>query len=340
MSVQLGAALIVGSIAMSALATTAVAQSADSEFTGKTLQMIIGVGPGGGYDTWGRLVARHMGAKLPGQPSIVPRNMPGAGSIVAGNYIYATAPKDGTVLGILNRDAPLAQLTGSGSARFDATKFSWIGTPTLETNVCISSSRSKVKSIEQLRDSEIILGAVGPGSGSYNYPKALSGLLGLKIKLISGFPGSNEVFLAMDRGEVDGMCESLDGVESKRPGAIKSSTLNVVFQGGLEPSRELPGVPFIMNYARNDEERQVLTLLYAGQGLGRPFIAPPDLERRTLNLLRTAFVSTMSDNGFRSEASKLGLEIDPRSGAELEALVRKLYASPKELIQRLSAILK
>ena len=320
--------------------TTALSQTSEPAFAGKTLQMIIGVGPGGGYDTWGRIVARYIGAKLPGQPSVVPRNMPGAGSIVAANYIYSTAPKDGTVLGILNRDAPLAQLTGSGSARYDATKFSWLGTPTMETNVCISSSRAKVKHIDQLRDMEIVLGGVGPGSGSYNYPKALSGLLDLKIKLISGFPGSNEVFLAMDRGEVDGMCESLDGVESKRPGAIKNKDLNVVFQGGLERSRELSGAPFIMDYARNDDERQVLTLLYAGQGLGRPFIAPPVLQEGRLTMLRQAFDATMIDAEFNAEAKKLRLDVDPRSGSELEELVRKIYAAPKHLVQRLSDVLK
>ena len=320
--------------------TPGLSQNSEAAYAGKTLQMIIGVGPGGGYDTWGRLVARHIVKKLPGKPSIIPKNMPGAGSIVAANYIYATAPRDGTVLAILNRDAPLAQLTGSGSARFDATKFSWIGTPTLETNVCISSPRAKVKSIEQLRDTELVLGAVGPGSGSYNYPKALRGILDLKIKIISGFPGSSQVFLAMDRGEVDGMCESLDGVESKRPGAIKKKELNVVFQGGLEPSRELPSVPFIMNYARTPEEKQVITLLYAGQGLGRPFIAPPELPKGRLAMLRTAFDATMKDKDFNAEAKKLRLDVDPRGGAELEALVRNLYASPKHLVKRLADALR
>jgi tripartite-type tricarboxylate transporter receptor subunit TctC len=317
-----------------------IAQPVESFYSGKTIQVVIGVGPGGGYDTWGRIVGRHIGKHIAGRPNVVPKNMPGAGGIVAANHLYTSAPRDGTVIGIVNRDAPLAQLTGSGSTRFDATKLSWIGTPTIETNVCIVSPQAKVRSVEDLRSNQLVLGAVGPGAGSYNYPVALSGLLDLKIKMISGFPGSTEVFLAMDRGEVDGMCESLDGVESKRPGAIAAKKLHVLFQGGVEVSRDLKGVPFILDYARNEEERQTMILLYAGQGLGRPFLAPPDLVEGRLETLRTAFDSTMKDPEFLEEAARSRLDVDPRTGAELEALVRKLYASPKELVVRLQNLLR
>ena len=314
----------------------AMAQSEPDFYAGKNLQVIIGVSAGGGYDTWGRIVARHIVRKLPGNPTAVPQNMPGAGSITAGNHIFTAAARDGTVIGILNRDAPLAPLTGSAAARFDATRFSWIGTPTVETNVCFVSSKASVRSIEDISKREVILGAVGPGSGSYNYPKALAGLLDLKIKLISGFPGSTDVLLAMERGEVDGMCESLDSVESRKPGAIKAKQLHVLFQGGMEPSPELPGVPFIRDFARNEEERQAIKLLYAGQGLGRPFIAPPDLVTGRLATLRKAFDETMKDTEFLAEAKKLRLDVEPRTGAELEALVKELYSAPKELMRRLS----
>jgi tripartite-type tricarboxylate transporter receptor subunit TctC len=318
----------------------AMAQSEPDFYAGKNLQVVIGVSAGGGYDTWGRLVARHIVRKLPGNPTAVPQNMPGAGSITAGNHIFNAAARDGTVIGILNRDAPLAPLTGSAAARFDATRFSWIGTPTVETNVCFVSSKASVRSIEDISKREVILGAVGPGSGSYNYPKALAGLLDLKIKLISGFPGSTDVLLAMERGEVDGMCESLDSVESRKPGAIKAKQLHVLFQGGMEPSPELPGVPFIRDFARNEEERQAIKLLYAGQGLGRPFIAPPDLVTGRLATLRKAFDETMKDAEFLAEAKKLRLDVEPRTGAELEALVKELYAAPKELMRRLSDLVR
>jgi len=318
----------------------AMAQSEPDFYAGKNLQVIIGVSAGGGYDTWGRIVARHIVRKLPGNPTAVPQNMPGAGSITAGNHIFTAAARDGTVIGILNRDAPLAPLTGSAAARFDATRFSWIGTPTVETNVCFVSNKAAARNIEDIRKREVIMGAVGPGSGSYNYPKALAGLLDLKIKLISGFPGSTDVLLAMERGEVDGMCESLDSVESRKPGAIKARQLHVLFQGGMEPSPELPGVPFIRDFARNEEERQAIKLLYAGQGLGRPFIAPPDLPAGRLATLRKAFDETMKDAEFLAEAKKLRLDVEPRTGAELEALVKELYSAPKELMRRLSDLVR
>jgi tripartite-type tricarboxylate transporter receptor subunit TctC len=318
----------------------AMAQSEPDFYAGKNLQVIIGVSAGGGYDTWGRIVARHIVRKLPGNPTAVPQNMPGAGSITAGNHIFTAAARDGTVIGILNRDAPLAPLTGSAAARFDATRFSWIGTPTVETNVCFVSNKAAARNIEDIRKREVIMGAVGPGSGSYNYPKALAGLLDLKIKLISGFPGSTDVLLAMERGEVDGMCESLDSVESRKPGAIKAKQLHVLFQGGMEPSPELPGVPFIRDFARNEEERQAIKLLYAGQGLGRPFIAPPDLPAGRLATLRKAFDETMKDAEFLAEAKKLRLDVEPRTGAELEALVKELYSAPKELMRRLSDLVR
>ena len=215
----------------------AMAQSEPDFYAGKNLQVVIGVSAGGGYDTWGRIVARHIVRKLPGNPTAVPQNMPGAGSITAGNHIFNAAARDGTVIGILNRDAPLAPLTGSAAARFDATRFSWIGTPTVETNVCFVSSKASVRSIEDISKREVILGAVGPGSGSYNYPKALAGLLDLKIKLISGFPGSTDVLLAMERGEVDGMCESLDSVDRASPAQSRRSNCMSCFRAAWSRAR-------------------------------------------------------------------------------------------------------
>src|SRR5690242_5839939 len=193
---------------------TAGAQPASESLAGKTVSLIIGFGAGGGYDLWGRTVARHLGKHLPGNPTVVPMNMPGAGSYVATSYIYNTAPKDGTVLGIIARDAALGPITGEPGARFDPTKLSWIGSPTTETNVCIAFHTSPVKTVEDLKTKQLILGDTGPGTGTRSYPKALKDLLGLKFKLVSGFPSSADVFLAMERGEVDGICESLDSVKN------------------------------------------------------------------------------------------------------------------------------
>jgi tripartite-type tricarboxylate transporter receptor subunit TctC len=242
---------------------------------GKTVQMIIGFGPGGGYDLWGRTVARHLGRHLPGNPGIVTQNMPGAGSYVAANHIYNTAPKDGTVLGIIARDVALGPLTGAVGARFDATKLSWIGSPTKEINVCIAYHTAAVKNVQDLFHKELIVGDTGPGTGTRSYPKALNELLGMKFRLVGGFQSSADVFLAMERGEVEGFCESLDSIKNRRPDWIANKTVAVLFYGASEPNSALQDIPFILDLARDDEQKRTLEFLYAGQGIGRPFVAPP-----------------------------------------------------------------
>src|SRR5262245_12716908 len=245
--------VIAGSLALasSVLALLPAAAQGPS-LAGKNVTMIIGFGPGGGYDAWGRVVARYIGKHLPGNPNVVPQNMPGGGSFNAANHIFTIAPKDGTVLAIIARDAPLGPLTGAAGARFDPLKISWIGTPTTETNVCISMDRAKVKTFKDLQESELIIGNTGVGTGTYSYPKALNGIFGTKFKLISGFPSSTDVFLAMERNEVDGICESLDSVISKRPDWIATKKVNVLFYGGAKPTIDINGAPFIRS-----EERRV-----------------------------------------------------------------------------------
>jgi tripartite-type tricarboxylate transporter receptor subunit TctC len=325
-----------------ALATTiaSLAAAQAPSLAGKNVTMIIGFGPGGGYDLWGRVMARHIGKHLPGNPTVVPQNMPGGGSFNAANHIYTIAPKDGTVLGIIARDAALGPLTGAAGARFDPLKITWVGTPTMETNVCIATQKAKVKTYKELLESELIIGNTGVGTGTYSYPKALNGMLGTKFKLISGFPSSTDVFLAMERNEVDGICESLDSVIGKRPDWIESKKVNVLFQGGVEPNPTLKGVPFIVDLARNAEEKQSIEFLYAGQGIGRPFVAPPDLPADRLKMLRDAFNATMKDPDFIADVKKQKLDLEPEDGEHLEALIRKIYATPKPIVDKVSELIK
>ncbi len=307
---------------------------------GKATTMIIGFGPGGGYDLWGRTVARFIGRHMPGNPTVVAQNMPGAGSYVAASWIYNIAPKDGTIMGIIARDAVLGPMTGDSGARFDATKMTWLGTPTVETNVCIANSNAKVKTWDDLLKTELIMGDTGPGTGTRSYPLALNALLGTKIKLVSGFPASSDVFLAMERGEVDGICESLDSVIGKRPDWISSKKVNILFQGGAEPNETLKDAPFIVDLAKSEEQKAEIRFLYAGQGIGRPFAAPPNLSPATLKAMRDAFDATMADPEFVSEAKKLGLEVNPRSGDYLQKLVVSIYATPKPIVDRIGALIK
>jgi tripartite-type tricarboxylate transporter receptor subunit TctC len=327
-------------LAMLLLAGTAPAAAQGYSLAGKTVLMIIGFGAGGGYDLWGRTVGRHIGRHLPGNPTVVPQNMPGAGSYVAASHIYNAAPKDGTALGIIARDAALGPLSGATGARFDPLKLTWLGTPAKETSVCIAYHTAPVKTVQDLFTRQLILGDTGPGTGTRSYPKALNELVGTKFKLVGGFPASSDVFLAMERGEVEGICESLDSIKIRRPNWIPDKTINVLFQGGAEPNPELKDVPFVLDLAHNAQERQAIEFLYAGQGIGRPFVAPPDLAPDRMKMLRDAFDATMTDPDFIAEAKKSKLELDPENGAHLAALIAKIYATPRPIIDRITALIK
>jgi tripartite-type tricarboxylate transporter receptor subunit TctC len=322
------------------LTTPVAAQPGGDTFAAKSVAMIIGFGPGGGYDLWGRTVGRHIGRHLPGAPSVIPQNMPGAGSYAAASYIFNIAPKDGSVLGIIARDAALGPLSGATGARFDPTRLSWIGTPTKETNVCVAYHTSQVKSVLDLYDKQLIVGDTGPGTGTRSYPKALNELLGMKFKLVGGFPASSDVFLAMERGEVEGICESLDSIKIRRPDWIPTRKISILFQGGAEPNPELDGVPFVLDLALTGEQRQALEFLYAGQGIGRPFVAPPDLPPDRLKMLRDAFKATMTDPAFVAEAQKSKLDLEPEDGDHLAVLIAKIYATPKPIVDKITSMIK
>ena len=266
--------------------------------------------------------------------------MPGAGSYAAASYIFNIAPKDGSVLGIIARDAALGPLSGATGARFDPTRLSWIGTPTKETNVCVAYHTSQVKSVLDLYDKQLIVGDTGPGTGTRSYPKALNELLGMKFKLVGGFPASSDVFLAMERGEVEGICESLDSIKIRRPDWIPTRKISILFQGGAEPNPELDGVPFVLDLALTGEQRQAIEFLYAGQGIGRPFVAPPDLPPDRLKMLRDAFKATMTDPAFVAEAQKSKLDLEPEDGEHLAVLIAKIYATPKPIVDKITSMIK
>jgi tripartite-type tricarboxylate transporter receptor subunit TctC len=318
----------------------AAAQSPAGVFAGKTVNLIIGFGTGGGYDLWARVVARHIGRHLPGNPTVTPQNMEGAGSYRAANFIYNVAPKDGTSIALIARDAPLGPLIGAAGAQFDATKLSWLGTPAIETNVCIAYNTAPVKTVQDLLDTQLVVGDTGPGTGTRSYPKALNDILGTKFRIVGVYPSSADVFLAMERGEVQGICESLDSIKVRRPDWIATKTISILFQGGTKPSAELKDVPSVVDLAHNDADRQAIEFLYAGQGIGRPFIAPPNLPPDRLKLLRDAFMATMKDPEFIAETRQRKLELEPESGEDLEALIKKAYATPKPIIERIGKLVR
>ncbi len=320
-------------------ATTAFAQST-GYYAGKQVKMIIGLGTGGGYDLWARTVARHIARHLPGNPTVIAQNMEGAGSFRAASYMANQAPRDGTVMALIARDASLGPITGNPGAQFDPTRFSWLGTTTTETNVCIAHSRAPVKTVQDLMQRELMVGDNGAGTGTGNYPKALNQLLGLKFKIIRGYGSSADVVLAMERGEVEGYCESLESVTGKRPDWISSRTVNVLFQGGVKPNPEIEGVPFINNLAKTEDDRRAIEFLYAGQGIGRPFFAPPGLAPEVHKMMRAAFDATMKDPEFLAEVKHRKLTLAPEDGEYMEQLIKRIYATPRPIVERVAALIK
>ena len=336
---QAGCPIVLLCLLVAVSAGDAMAQT-PAAFAGKIVTMYIGFGPGGGYDMWARVVAAHIGKHLPGNPTVTPENLPGGGSYRAAGFMYNVAPKDGTAIALIARDAALGPLTGAPGAQFDATKLSYLGTPAIETNICIANNTAAVKTAHDLTEKELIVGDTGPGTGTHTYPLALNNILGMKFKPVGGYTSSATVFLAMERGEVDGICESLDSVNVRKPDWIASGTVSVLFQGGIKPNPTLKNVPFVIDLATKPEDKQAIEFLYAGQGIGRPFIAPPGLPPERLKMLRDAFDATMTDPEFIAEANLRKLTIDPENGEQLEALIKKTYATPPPIIDRVAKLIQ
>jgi len=337
---KLIAAMVLAIAAFAILsAPSALAQTSPS-LAGRTVQVIVGFGPGGGFDIWGRLVARHIGRHLPGNPTVVVQNMPGAGGFIAANNIYNVAAKDGTAMALVASSTPLGPIFGAAGARFDSTRFTWLGTPTIDTNTCVAlnSPQVRVKTLNDLYENELVVGGTGPGAGTYAWPKGLSGLLGMKFKVIGGFPSASNVLLAMERGEVEGVC--VTGLVNLRPDWISNKTVNVLFQGGAASSTSLKGVPFVADLAKTPEQRAAIEFLYAGENIGRPFFAPPDMPADRAKMLQDAFMATMRDPEFLADAKKQKLDVEPRDGAHITEVIRKAFATPKSIVDQVAALTK
>jgi tripartite-type tricarboxylate transporter receptor subunit TctC len=329
----------IGIVAAMILSAPASAQSGPN-FAGRTVQLVIGFGAGGGFDLWGRLVARHLGRHLPGHPTVVVQNMPGAGGFVAVNHIYNVAARDGTAIGLVASSTPLGPIHGAAGARFDSTRLTWLGTPTIDTNTCVAlnSPQVKVKTLQDLYEHELVVGGTGPGAGTYAWPKGLRGLLDLKFKVIGGFPSASNVLLAMERGEVEGICQT--GLANLRPGWIPNKTVNVLLQSASTSRFFIKGVPVVTDLAKTAEQKAALEFLYAGENIGRPFFAPPDLPADRAKMLQEAFMATMQDPEFLADAKKQKLDVEPRDGVHIAGVIRKIYATPKSIVDKVSALTK
>ena len=317
------------------------AQSPAEFYKGKNIELYIGYSIGGGYDLYARVLARHIGKHIPGNPTIVPKNMEGAGSLRLANWLARVAPRDGTVFGTVGRGVPFDPLLGLPGTQFKAPDFSWIGSANNEVSICTSWGTSQITKIEDVFTKQMIIGGTGPSDDTVQFPEVLNGVLGTKFKIISGYPGGNDVVLAMERGEVEGRCGwSWSTITATHPDWVKDKKIHLLVQLALEKHPDLPNVPVIVDFAKTTEQRQIIKLIFARQVVGRPYLAPPGIPKDRLEILRKAFMETMVDKDFLADANKSKLEITPVTGDKVEALVKEIYETPPAVAQKAGALLR
>jgi tripartite-type tricarboxylate transporter receptor subunit TctC len=314
----------------------ASAQTAREFFEGKTLSFVISAASGGGYDVLGRLVARHLGNHLSGNPVIVVRNMPGAGGIVATNYLYNVAPRDGTTFGLVSNNTPFSPLLGTKQAKYDPARFNWLGTPNTETGLLAVWHTVPVTTIADIQKREIVVASNGAGSTESFYAHLFNATLGTKMKIVYGYPSATEAFLAMQRGEVDGYPSIFySSLMATHPTWYNDGLLKLLLYFGPRKERSLPEVPFAADLMRSAEDRLLLQTGIANLAVGRPFTAPPDVPADRVEFLRTAFLATFADPKFQADAAGLGIPVDnPRSGAELAEVIAETYRTPAPLVEK------
>ena len=306
-------------------------------YKGRTVTVVVSSSAGGGYDTLARAVARHIGKHLPGHPVFVVRNMPGAGGMTASKFHFTNADKDGSVIGLVQNNPPFEPLFGTREARYDPVKFNWLGSPSVETAMVLLWHAVPVNSIEDLRQREVAVGVSGANSTPAFFTRLLNATLGTRMKAVNGYPGQNDVLLAMERRELDGHPSAfMSALTSTRPTWLRDKTAKAIVQYGPEKHAELGGVPFAPDLVGNAEDRLVMEAAFAPLALGRPFLAPPNVPAERVAALRAAFAATMADPAFLAEGERIGLGLNaPRSGAQIQEVMERAYRSPPAVIDRL-----
>ena len=318
-----------------ALATgPAKADSVSDFYKGKTLTVLIGVSVGGEYDLLGRLVARHIGKHIPGNPNVVPQTMTGAGGLVMANWLYNLAPRDGTAVGVIQNGFPSQQAVGLPGIQFDAGRYAWIGSiaPTVETLAFWTGSG--VTSVDIARKQEVIVGSVGKSNITYTFPMMMNEFAATKFRIVTGYPGGNDVNLAMERGEVAGRNNTWSSWKATKPRWLADRSITIIAYEGPRP-KDLPAaIPSVQDLASNDDDRTVIRLIASGTQFGRPMVAPPGIPAERIEALRAAYAATMQDAEFLKEASTLNVEVDPVPGQKMQDIATDLLATPERLRQK------
>jgi tripartite-type tricarboxylate transporter receptor subunit TctC len=317
------------------LCAPAKAQSVEEFYKGKVVNVVIGFSVGGGYDLYARHLARFMGKHIPGHPNVVPQNMPGAGSLKAANYIYTAAPKDGTYFGTFARTTGINPLLDSG-AKFDSREFGWLGSVTDDVSTCVTWNTSPVKTRNDFITKPVTLGGQGPSSEPDIFARLYKNVFGAPIKLVPGYPGTNEITLAMERGEVDGLCGlSWSTIKTRHAQWLKEKKISIIVQAAFKKEPEIDAsVPLVMDLTKDTEKLQILKLILAAQEMARPFAAPPGIPADRKAALIKAFDDTTKDPEYLADAKKLDIDVNPVSGKQLDTLLAELYATPKDVVKK------
>ncbi|MFN3889889.1 MAG: Bug family tripartite tricarboxylate transporter substrate binding protein [Beijerinckiaceae bacterium] len=322
-----------------AVAGGANAQDEAGFFKGKSVRILVGTASGGDYDTQARLLSRHIGRHIPGQPAVIVENMTGAGGLNMTNYLYRLAPKDGSYLGVIPNNFPAQQWAGGAGIQFDVARFNWIGGLTKETSTMVAWAASGVKTLDDVKTREVVAGATSRGAITYSFPAMLNTLVGARFKIITGYTGGSEVNVAMERGEVVARMNSWASWKATKPDWIKNNLINVLVQAGPRHP-ELAHVPSLEDMAKNDDDRKIMEIALVGNRLGRPLAAPPDTPPERVETLRAAFRQMVDDSAFRAEAGRLTMDLDPTWGADMQAQIDSVMRIPKDLLPRAKAFLE
>src|SRR5215472_6748493 len=323
--------LIVATVA--ALASIARADSVADFYKGRSVSMIIGYSVGGGYDAYARLLAHYIGRHIPGEPSIVPQQMTGAGSLRAANYLFSVAPKDGSVVGTFSRSMGIAPLLGQ--AEFDSRKFTWLGSMTDDDTTCVTWNSSSIRTWNDFLAKPSKFGGLGADADPDIWALLYKNVFGAKVQLVSGYPGTNDVVLAMERSEVDGLCGlSWSTIKTRHAEWLTNRSANIIVQAALKKEPEIADVPLATDLVRNPQQLQIMRLLLTSQAMARPFAAPPDIPAERKAALIAAFDATMRDGDFLAEAQKLNFDVRPVGASTIDGLLAEVYATPKDVLAR------
>ncbi len=318
----------------------AFADEAADFYRGRTITVIVGFGAGGGYDLYARLLAHYLGNHIAGQPNVVVQNMEGAGSVRAANYVYSVAPKDGTVIAAVNQNMPMYQMLGGAGAQFNAADINWLGSMASSNGTLYTRYQSGIRTLEDAKARDVLLGGAGTTSDSYIYPTLLNGLLGTRFKVINGYAGTKEIHLAMERGEVMGRGgNTWASVMSSNQDWVDQKKINILVQIGFKPEPEITQVPLLIDLVQSPPDKQVAAVVTLPTALGYTNWLAPEVPAGRMKLLRDAYDATLRDKAFLAEAAQHAMMIRPQTGAEIEALIKQAAAVPKPVLERTAQLL-